>query len=53
MNKNLHVVVLMGGWSAEREVSLMSGKGVVEALTARLPFAGGFTAGLLVGLRKK
>jgi D-alanine-D-alanine ligase len=28
----LHVAVLMGGWSAEREVSLMSGKGVVEAL---------------------
>lgn len=29
---SLHVVVLMGGWSAEREVSLMSGKGIVEAL---------------------
>ena len=28
----LHVAVLMGGWSAEREVSLMSGKGIVEAL---------------------
>ncbi|MEI9852073.1 MAG: D-alanine--D-alanine ligase [Sphingomonas sp.] len=28
----LHVAVLMGGWSAEREVSLMSGKGVAEAL---------------------
>lgn len=28
----LHVVVLMGGWSAEREVSLMSGKGVADAL---------------------
>ncbi len=28
----LHIVVLMGGWSAEREVSLMSGKGIVEAL---------------------
>jgi len=28
----LHVVVLMGGWSAEREVSLMSGKGIAEAL---------------------
>jgi len=25
----------MGGWSAEREVSLMSGTGVVDALTAR------------------
>ena len=35
MNKDLKVAVLMGGWSAEREVSLMSGKGVVEALTAR------------------
>jgi D-alanine-D-alanine ligase len=28
----LHVAVLMGGWSAEREVSLMSGKGIAEAL---------------------
>jgi D-alanine-D-alanine ligase len=28
----LHVAVLMGGWSAEREVSLMSGNGVAEAL---------------------
>ena len=34
MNKNLHVVVLMGGWSTEREVSLTSGKGVAEALRA-------------------
>ncbi len=32
MNRDLHVVVLMGGWSAEREVSLMSGRGVAEAL---------------------
>jgi D-alanine-D-alanine ligase len=32
MSAPLHVVVLMGGWSAEREVSLMSGKGIVEAL---------------------
>lgn len=31
MNK-LHVAVLMGGWSAEREVSLMSGEGVAKAL---------------------
>jgi D-alanine-D-alanine ligase len=31
MNK-LHVAVLMGGWSAEREVSLMSGAGVADAL---------------------
>src|SRR6185369_2218192 len=28
----LHIVVLMGGWSAEREVSLMSGSGVADAL---------------------
>jgi D-alanine-D-alanine ligase len=32
VNRDLHVVVLMGGWSAEREVSLMSGQGIVEAL---------------------
>jgi D-alanine-D-alanine ligase len=32
LNRDLHVVVLMGGWSAEREVSLMSGRGVAEAL---------------------
>jgi len=30
--KSLHVAVLMGGWSAEREVSLSSGKGIAEAL---------------------
>lgn len=30
--KPYRVVVLMGGWSDEREVSLTSGKGVVEAL---------------------
>jgi D-alanine-D-alanine ligase len=29
---SLHIVVLMGGWSAEREVSLMSGNGVADAL---------------------
>mgnify|MGYP000203420059 CR=1 FL=1 len=28
----LHVAVLMGGWANEREVSLSSGKGVIEAL---------------------
>ena len=28
----LHVAVLMGGWSAERPVSLMSGNGVADAL---------------------
>ena len=27
-----HVAVLMGGWSAEREVSLRSGKACAEAL---------------------
>ncbi|MGN7999541.1 D-alanine--D-alanine ligase [Sphingomonas sp. 22176] len=32
MTKNLHIAVLMGGWSAEREVSLMSGNGVADAL---------------------
>lgn len=30
-----HVAVLMGGWSHEREVSLMSGKGVADALESR------------------
>jgi D-alanine-D-alanine ligase len=29
------VVVLMGGWSSEREVSLMSGRGVAQALRER------------------
>ncbi|QNQ10525.1 D-alanine--D-alanine ligase [Sphingomonas alpina] len=28
----LHVAVLMGGWSAEREVSLTSGSGIADAL---------------------
>lgn len=32
MTKTLHIAVLMGGWSAEREVSLMSGNGVADAL---------------------
>lgn len=31
----LHVVVLMGGWAKEREVSLMSGAGVADALESR------------------
>lgn len=31
----LHVAVLMGGWSSERPVSLMSGDGVANALEAR------------------
>lgn len=30
-----HVAVLMGGWSNEREVSLMSGNGVADALESR------------------
>lgn len=34
MTKALHVAVLMGGWSAEREVSLTSGRGVAAALRA-------------------
>lgn len=29
---SLHIAVLMGGWSNEREVSLMSGAGVADAL---------------------
>jgi D-alanine-D-alanine ligase len=32
MSAPLHIAVLMGGWSAEREVSLMSGAGIAEAL---------------------
>ena len=31
----LHVAVLMGGWSNERPVSLMSGEGVAKALEER------------------
>ncbi|HEX8526954.1 D-alanine--D-alanine ligase [Allosphingosinicella sp.] len=33
--EKLHVAVLMGGWSAEREVSLTSGAGVADALESR------------------
>ncbi|WP_257787191.1 D-alanine--D-alanine ligase [Sphingomonas sp. gentR] len=32
MTDNLHIAVLMGGWSAERPVSLISGAGVADAL---------------------
>ncbi|RIK95475.1 MAG: D-alanine--D-alanine ligase [Proteobacteria bacterium] len=32
MTKGRHIAVLMGGWSAEREVSLVSGKAVSKAL---------------------
>ena len=35
MNKDLRVVVLMGGWSSEREVSLTSGRGVANAIRER------------------
>jgi D-alanine-D-alanine ligase len=31
----LHVAVLMGGWASERPVSLMSGRGVADALRSR------------------
>ena len=33
--RKLHVAVLMGGWSAEREVSLVTGNGVADALESR------------------
>ena len=32
MSEQIHVAVLMGGWSNERPVSLMSGNGVADAL---------------------
>ena len=32
MSSSIHVAVLMGGWSNERPVSLMSGNGVADAL---------------------
>jgi D-alanine-D-alanine ligase len=32
VSKKLHIAVLMGGWSAEREVSLVTGEGVAQAL---------------------
>jgi D-alanine-D-alanine ligase len=35
MNRDIQVVVLMGGWSSERDVSLTSGRGVAEALRTR------------------
>ena len=35
LNKDLHVIVLMGGWSKEREVSLTSGAGIAAALRER------------------
>lgn len=33
--RKLHIAVLMGGWSAEREVSLTSGNGCADALESR------------------
>ncbi len=33
--RKLHVAVLMGGWSNERPVSLMSGEGVAQALESK------------------
>ena len=35
VDRDLHIVVLMGGWSAERTISLMSGQGVAAALRER------------------
>ena len=35
LDRNLNIVVLMGGWSSERSVSLMSGEGVATALRER------------------
>jgi D-alanine-D-alanine ligase len=35
MSEPLHVAVLMGGWANEREVSLMSGRGIADALEAK------------------
>jgi len=35
LSRKLHVAVLMGGWSAERQVSLTSGGGVADALESR------------------
>jgi D-alanine-D-alanine ligase len=35
MNRDLKVVVLMGGWSKERDVSLTSGEGIAAALRER------------------
>ena len=32
MSTPIHVAVLMGGWSSEREVSLVTGAGVADAL---------------------
>lgn len=34
-DNSIHVAVLMGGWSNERPVSLMTGKGIAEALATK------------------
>jgi len=34
-DRKLSIVVLSGGWSAEREVSLASGRAVIDALRSR------------------
>ena len=39
------VAVLMGGWAAEREVSLVSGKAVLDGLQRRGVDANGIDAG--------
>ena len=44
------VAVLMGGWAAERDVSLVSGQAVLEGLLRRGVDAHGiYTAALMVG----
>ena len=35
MTDTLHIAVLMGGWANERDVSLMSGNGVADALESK------------------
>jgi D-alanine-D-alanine ligase len=45
------VAVLMGGWSAEREVSLVSGRAAVEALRSRGYLVSGIDVGRDLALR--
>lgn len=35
MTEPIHVAVLMGGWSSERPVSLMTGEGIAQALSVK------------------
>ena len=51
--QNAKVAVLMGGHSAERDVSLMSGQGVLEALKSQSVNAHAFDPGQqpLLGLK--